>query len=145
VRIRNAGPGALVLAVVLLLTACGGGATASGGNDGSPTPAPRPSSPATVRIASPANGSTILGPAVRVRVALRGGTIVPATTKDITPTTGHLHLYLDGKLISMNYQTHQTIPDVAPGPHVLRVEFVAADHIPFDPRVIAASTFQVKG
>jgi hypothetical protein len=34
-----------------------------------------------------------------VRVSLSGATIVPATTKDITPTTGHLHLSLDGKLI----------------------------------------------
>jgi hypothetical protein len=38
----------------------------------------------------------------------------------------------------MNYQAHQTIPNVVPGHHVLTVEFVAADHLPFDPRVVAA-------
>ena len=75
---------------------------------------------------------------------LTGATIVPATTKNITPTTGHLHLSLDGKLISMNYQATQTLPDVPPGQHVLKVEFVAADHLPFNPRVITGVTFTVK-
>jgi hypothetical protein len=81
---------------------------------------------------------------VTVRVHLAGATIVPATTKNITPTTGHLHLSLDGKLISMNYQATQTLPEVPPGLHVLKVEFVAADHLPFNPRVITGVTFTVK-
>jgi hypothetical protein len=28
--------------------------------------------------------------------------------------------------------------------HVLRVEFVASDHLPFNPRIFTAVTFQVK-
>jgi hypothetical protein len=87
----------------------------------------------------------VRGPSVTVRVDLSGARIVPATTKHITPTTGHLHLYLDGKIISMNYQLHQTLPNVAPGPHVLKVEFVAADHLPFDPRIITGIAFTVRG
>jgi Domain of unknown function (DUF4399) len=142
VRTRHAGV-ALVLAAALLLTACGGGATGSTG-DGSPSPSPRPSSPAQITIVVPKEGSVLTGPSVRVRVNLTGATIVPATTKNITPTTGHLHLSLDGKLISMNYQATQTLPDVPPGQHVLQVEFVAADHLPFNPRVITAVTFTVK-
>jgi hypothetical protein len=34
----------------------------------------------------------------------------------------------------MNYGTEQDVP-VAAGPHVLKAEFVAADHVPFAPRV----------
>jgi hypothetical protein len=33
---------------------------------------------------------------------------------------------------------------VAPGQHTLRVEFVASDHLPFDPRVISEVVFEVK-
>jgi hypothetical protein len=38
----------------------------------------------------------------------------------------------------------QTLPDLAPGTHVLRVEFVASDHAPFDPRVVTQAVFEVK-
>jgi hypothetical protein len=31
----------------------------------------------------------------------------------------------------------------APGPHQIRAEFVAVDHLPFDPRVVATVTFRV--
>jgi len=134
---------AMAVAATLLLTACGGNATGAGGG-GSPTPSARPSSPAQITIVSPKEGSVLRGPSVFVRVDLVGATIVPATTKNITPTTGHLHLSLDGKLISMNYQATQTLPNVPPGPHVLKVEFVAADHLPFNPRVITGVTFTVK-
>jgi hypothetical protein len=51
---------------------------------------------------------------------------------------------LDGQLISMNYQLQNAIPDVTPGPHLLQAEFVASDHAPFDPRVIAVTSFEVK-
>jgi len=142
VRTRHAGV-AIALAAALTLTACGASATGSTAA-GSPTPSPRPSSPAQITIVSPKEGSVVRGPSVDVRVELTGATIVPATTKNITPTTGHLHLSLDGKLISMNYQATQTLPDVPPGLHVLKVEFVAADHLPFNPRVITGVTFTVK-
>ena len=44
----------------------------------------------------------------------------------------------------MNYQLTDTLHDVAPGLHVLRVEFVAQDHAPFDPRVVVTVSFTVK-
>ena len=138
---RRAGV-AIALAAALMMTACG--STNGSADGGSPPPSPRPSSPAQITIVSPKEGSVVRGPSVVVRVKLTGATIVPATTKNITPTTGHLHLSLDGKLISMNYQATQTLPDVPPGPHVLKVEFVAADHLPFNPRVITGVTFTVK-
>ena len=45
----------------------------------------------------------------------------------------------------MTTGTEPTIPDVAPGHHVVQVEFVATDHGPFNPRVIAVVSFEVKG
>jgi hypothetical protein len=39
-------------------------------------------------------------------------------------------------LASMNYQLQQELP-VHAGTYALKVEFVAADHAPFNPRVIS--------
>jgi len=94
----------------------------------------RPSSPATVAIVEPAAGARITGTTVHVLITLTGVTILQATTTTITPTTGHVHLYVDNQLVSMNYGVEQDIP-VTPGSHVLKAEFVAADHAPFNPRV----------
>ena len=54
------------------------------------------------------------------------------------------HVYLDGSIVSMTFGQDQTIPSVTPGQHVLRVEFVASDHRPFDPRVITQIVFEVR-
>jgi len=125
--------------LALLTAACGGG-----GNDG-PTPTTRPSSPATVTIESPTNGESFpAGTDIPVKVELAGAKIVKQTTKNITPTTGHLHLLVDNAVVSMNYKATDTLKGVEPGMHVMKVEFVAADHLPFNPRVISAVTFEVK-
>ena len=83
---------------------------------------------------------------MNVVLNLTGGTIVQATTTSIAPDTGHVHLLLDGALVSMTYGTEQVIDlsDVPAGPHVLTAEFVAADHLPFAPPVTASVDF-VKG
>jgi len=132
---------AAALAATLLLAACGGSGTTG---SSSPTPSPRPSSPAKIEILSPTNGATVKGPTVHVRVKLTGARIVPAVTTHITPTQGHLHVFLDGKIVSMNFSADATIPNVSPGRHLLNVEFVASDHLPFDPRVITGCVFFVK-
>ncbi len=129
----------VAIATTLLLAGCG----AAGG--GSPAPpaasaasaAPggsRPSSPAVVKILEPTAGATVSGSTVHVVVSLDGAEIVQATTTNLVPTQGHLHLYVDNVLVSMNYGTTQDIP-VHPGTYVLKVEFVASDHAPFNPRV----------
>jgi hypothetical protein len=100
----------------------------------SPTAAPRPSSEATVSVAEPANGATIIGTSVHVVLELVGARIVEDTTTNIRPDEGHVHLYLNGQVVSMNYGLIQDLP-VTPGTYVLRAEFVAADHAPFSPRV----------
>jgi hypothetical protein len=138
-RLRTIIPALLVLAA-LVLAGCSGG-TASAG---STRPTARPSSPAKLSILSPSNGEVIKGSVVHVRLKLENAKIVPATTTHITPTTWHVHMFLDDRIISMNYQLDNTIANVTPGSHLLRAEFVASDHLPFDPRVFVQVTFEVK-
>jgi len=135
-------PWALTLAVVL--SACSSGTNASSGPTTAPG-SPRPSSPAKVQIITPTNGEVIHGSTVAVKVKLSNATIVPQTSTDITPTEGHLHLYLDDQIESMNFSDTATLANVTPGLHTLKVEFVATDHLPFDPRVITQVAFEAKG
>lgn len=136
-----------VLAVVLVLVsaACGGSsgspaASAPASSDGSAAASGRPSSPAVVTITQPVSGSTVTGTVVHVVIDLQNATITSATTTAISPTEGHIHLYVDNTLFSMNYSTEQDLP-VHTGTYVLRAEFVAADHAPFDPRVVSPDVF----
>ena len=140
---RRAATAAALVAIALVGAACGGGKGPGGGGT-TATPSARPSTPATVRIESPTNGETFPAGTIPVRIALKGARIVPRTSLHITPTTGHLHLYLDNQIVSMNYRATASLKSVRPGLHDLRVEFVAADHLPFDPRVVAEVSFQVK-
>ena len=126
--------------VLLVVAACGSssGATitpSAGPSLTAPTPAgSRPSSPAVLTFVSPTNNEVFTGTTLHVALTLQNATIVPATTTNISPTTGHIHLYVDNALVSMNYQLTQDLP-VHPGTYVMYAEFVAADHAPFDPRV----------
>jgi hypothetical protein len=106
----------------------------------------RPQSTAKLEIVSPTPGQTVTGQIMTVHLDLIGGTISPISTTNLTPNTGHIHLSLDGSLVSMTYGTVQRvfIGRLSPGKHVLEAEFVAADHGPFNPPVTASVTF-VKG
>jgi uncharacterized membrane protein len=109
-------------------------------------PAPsaaRPSSSAALRIAEPLEGQRVSTPTLDVVTEVSGATVVDGSETDVTPDTGHVHVYVDDRLMSMAYAPEQTIPIdwLSPGPHVLRVEFVAADHDAFDPPVEASVTF----
>lgn len=131
----------VLLGAALLLAACGGG-----GGGASPTPSPsptvdlsaRPSSPAVLAITSPAPNQVVHGSTVHVAVSLQNATVVQATSTQITPTEGHVHLYLDNQLIYMAYQLQQDVP-VHPGVYTLKAEFVASDHFPFNPRVYSSA------
>jgi hypothetical protein len=126
--------------VLLVVAACGSssGATVApsvGPSLVAPTPAgSRPSSPAILTFVSPTPNEVVTGTTLHVVLTLQDATIVPATTTNISPTTGHVHLYVDNALVSMNYQLTQDLL-VHPGTYVMYAEFVAADHAPFDPRV----------
>lgn len=106
--------------------------------------ADRPASTAKLAIVSPKNGQVIHGTTLQLKVSLEDAKVVPATTTDIVPDEGHLHVILDERLVTMTGSLEQLIANLTPGQHLLKVEFVASDHAPFDPRVIAAVAFEVK-
>jgi hypothetical protein len=100
-----------------------------------PTPAgSRPSSPAVVAIVSPKQNEVVTGSSAHIVINLQNAQIVQVTTTNVRPDQGHIHLYVDNVLVSMNYGLAQDLP-VHPGTYLLKAEFVAADHAPFDPRV----------
>jgi hypothetical protein len=129
--------------VIGVLSACGGP-----GSSGSPSPSAtigsRPSSPAVVRIVQPKNGATVTGSTLHILLSLQDAVIVKQTSTDIRPDRGHVHLYVDNVLVSMNYGLVQDLP-VHKGTYVLKAEFVASDHAPFNPRVYSPTVvFTVK-
>ncbi|HEV2892795.1 MAG TPA: hypothetical protein VG411_03505 [Actinomycetota bacterium] len=137
----------LLAALALAVAACSGG-----GDDGGPdapaitaAAADRPSSPAKLTIETPRQGQTVDQDRAQLILALDGGKIVNQTTTRIQGDEGHIHLHVDGKLVDMNYGLRQRLPQLPPGEHVVQVEFVAADHAPFDPRVLTQAAFKVAG
>lgn len=103
----------------------------------------RPVTPARLAITSP-TPNEVTGPDVPLRLELTGGVIVPQTSTRLSPTEGHVHLYVDGKLVSMTYGLTDDLKNLSPGPHSIRAEFVAADHAPFKNPVVAAVLIQVQ-
>ncbi len=103
----------------------------------------RPRSTATLTILSPVPGAVIKGTALHVQFRLVGGEVVPQTSTHLTPDKGHIHLSIDGKVVSMTYGLDQDV-QVTKGPHLLQGEFVATDHFPFNPRVVSVATFTVE-
>ncbi len=136
------GPWVRLVLVALVTTACGGGA---GPSDDEATPSAaieRPTTDAVLEIVQPAQGETV-GRDVVVEISLEGATVSDLTSQDLRPDEGHLHVLLDDELISMTSDLESEIANVEPGTHLLKVEFVANDHAPFDPRVIVAVQFEV--
>jgi hypothetical protein len=103
----------------------------------------RPTSTATLTIIQPTDGLRVSGPLLDVVTELSGARIVDDSATEVAPDTGHVHVFIDDQLMSMSYAPEQQIPidSLGPGPHVLRVEFVAADHAAFDPPVEEQVTF----
>jgi hypothetical protein len=136
----------MVAALLLSLSfvGCAGQGSGSPSQQTQAAPSPRPSSPAKISILSPRNGQVIKGHTLPVRLALKNAHIIKPTTTNIDPRKGHIHVLLDGSIVSMNYGLRNTIPKVPPGTHTLRVEFVASDHLPFDPRVFREVAFEVR-
>ena len=138
----------LLAALALAVAACSGGGD-DGGPDATATTAAavadRPSSPAKLTIETPRQGQTVDQDRAQLILALDGGKIINQTTTRIQGDEGHIHLHVDGKLVDMNYGLRQRLPQLPPGQHVVQVEFVAADHAPFDPRVLTQAAFKVAG
>ena len=103
----------------------------------------RPTSTGQLAIVSPRPAQIFQGdPAtVPVSLSLSDATIVPVTTIHVVPNQGHIHLYLDGSLVTMTGL--EASLSVRTGTHTLRAEFVASDHGPFRPPLTAEVTFEV--
>jgi len=140
---RRGGPRVLAAALLLVVALAGcSGAEPQPADATGTTLGARPSSPAQLSIRSPRNGQAVKGDEVVLKVDLADARIVDATTTRIRPDQGHVHVTVDGRLVAMNYNLDGKLPTLPPGTHVVRVEFVAADHLPFDPRVFTQSAFQ---
>ena len=138
-----------VAAIALILGACSGSSSDPGTGSAPAASAPatvgaRPSSTARLSIIEPRDGQVFSSSTIPLRVSLKGARLVPATSTNLRPDEGHLHVILDDRLITMTSGLRENIPGVDPGDHLLRVEFVANDHGPFNPRVIDQVAFRVK-
>ncbi|HUF74722.1 MAG TPA: DUF4399 domain-containing protein [Longimicrobiales bacterium] len=139
----------LVALCALSLAACGGGEEAAEEMPAAGT--------GTVTIVEPAQGSTVTGPNVTVRLSTTGVPIVPAG--ELTPGTGHHHLYLDADVASMtapvptvpgsiihmgNAASEFTFENVTPGQHRLIAVVADGVHVPLNPPVMDTVTFTVQ-
>ena len=125
-----------VLAAIVTFGACG--------PESGPAAA-RPSTEARLEIVQPTPNQNV-GPDFLLDLNLIGARVLSdeeSVGRALRGDEGHIHVTLDGRLISMTYGTSQEITDLAPGPHNLQAEFVATDHAPFANRVIVAVAFNV--
>jgi hypothetical protein len=99
--------------------------------------------PARVQITQP-TPNQVVGTDTTLVVNLIGGKVVDRTTPPLTPDEGHIHVTLDGQLVSMAYETTQELRGLKPGSHTVTAEFVAVDHQPFKNRPTAAVIFESK-
>jgi hypothetical protein len=122
-------------ALVALVGSCGDG--------GGTTAKERPSSTAKVTIVEPRAGDVITSKNLTVKLDLDGGKIVNVVDQDLTPDEGHVHVSVDGKILTQTFGLEQKLKAPKDGRHLLQAEFVARDHGPFDPRVLSTVTFEV--
>jgi hypothetical protein len=142
----------LVLALPLALVACGGGDADTG--DMAPAAATSPAT-GTVTIITPMNGALINGTSVSVTLS---STVQILPAGDLTPGSGHHHLYLDADLSPMEQpvpsvpgsivhmgdaSTTYTFENVAPGEHRLIAIVADGVHVPLQPLVVDTVTFTV--
>jgi hypothetical protein len=78
----------------------------------------RPHATARLEILSPARGEVFRGNPATVPIELRlvGGRIVSTSSARAVSNVGHIHLYLDGKLISMSPSLRDQV-ELRPGAH----------------------------
>lgn len=142
---------ALKLSLLLALTtaACGDAAPDS-------EPATAEVNVGTVTILEPSDGAVVEGGTVNVRLSVDG---VPlAAAGDMTPGTGHHHLYLDadltaadepvptvpGSIVHMgDASSGYTFEGVSPGEHRLIAVVADGAHFPLQPWVVDTIMFTV--
>jgi hypothetical protein len=138
--------GVVAMALVVAAVGCTGSSdpSATSASTSASTAGARPSSTAKLSISIPRDGQVFSSNTIPLRVSLKDARLVPATSTNLRPDEGHLHVILDDRLVTMTSGLRENIPGVDPGDHLLRVEFVANDHGPFNPRVIDQVAFRVK-
>jgi hypothetical protein len=140
-----------------LMTACSLAVVACGGSDEADDMEGMPMEVMhTVSITEPADGSTVTGPAVTVRLATNVPIVVAG---DMTPGTGHHHLFLDGDLSPVgapiptvpgtvvhmgNAASEFTFDAVSPGRHRLIAVVADGAHVPLVPPVVDTIFFTVQ-
>jgi len=132
---------AVLVGLALALVACGKGTPTP---NGSVTVTQRPASTGRVTILTPTPNQVIHGTVLHVKLKLTGARLVKQVSSNITPDTGHIHVSIDGKIKSLLAGLDYDATGLTKGRHLLSVEFVAADHGPFNPRVIVTQTFIVE-
>jgi hypothetical protein len=127
------------VALTFALVACGSG-------NSTPKTSPSPSTPgrlrstAIVTIVTPTPLEKVPTSGVKVKIKLEGATIVPAGSTNNRPDQGHVHLSVDGRVITIFGGLETSTGRLTPGDHLIQVEFVETDHSPFNPRVIQQVT-----
>src|SRR5439155_1677598 len=101
----------------------------------------RPTTTARLQILNPEQGSTT-GTDIDLKLNLIGGKVVPPSNVGnggkLPNNEGHIHVRVDGQLVSMTYGLDQPIKNLKPGPHAVQAEFVAIDHAPFKNPVLTS-------
>lgn len=121
---------ALSALLIVLGVAAGGFAFAVGGDQSSAQPeGGADPGGATVEIMSPADGDAIpAGQVVEIEYEVDPGELPP-------DQLGDMHVYIDGKLDSMQVQDVLTV-EIPSGTHTLGVEAAQPNHSSFDPPII---------
>ena len=151
----------LALIPIFCLSACGGTDSPDADSGAAATPqageAEPPAESPTVRIVQPTEGAAVEGPDLRVILDIGGMQIRPAG--DMTPNSGHHHLYLDhdltdptqpipaipGQVIHMGDGSSEFVFEgVAPGEHRLIAVVGDLVHMPLQPWVVDTVTFVVR-
>jgi hypothetical protein len=142
-RHGRTGPSATVVVItasaLILLAACSSTAASTAST------ATRPATTARLEILAPRQ-SAVVGPQPTLRLKLSGARLATAAVSgtNVPADQGFVHVYVDDKLVSVLYSLTQKLPTLDPGPHTVRVDFVAVDHTPFANKVTDSTRFTVK-
>ncbi len=105
---------------------------------------PLPTTRTRLEVITPSDGQVMASREVRVAVRLlepSGNAWIPVPT--LSPDRGHIHIAVDGRILSMTWQPAFVVP-VTTGTHAVTVEYVASDHRPFSPRVLVTRRITVR-
>jgi hypothetical protein len=132
-----------MVGLMVVLAACGGGSPKASNSPTSTATVTRLKSTGVLTIVSPTPNQVVHGTVLHVKLTLTGARVVSQTTTHVTPDTGHIHVSIDGVVRTFYSGVDYDATGLTAGIHILTVEFVMADHVPFSPRVQEKQTFTV--